>query len=124
MGRDVDIEARLQRWAEWRKVGDASGYAAVNPLHPNWSPPTPGMRPTLKVARSTDARETERAVRMLSQRLQQTLELVYCRNLSRAEQAQRLQCAQSTVTQRVAVAHRLLMRILRGERDGEFPTAA
>lgn len=112
MARDVEIEARLKRWAEWRKVGDGSGYSSISPLHPNWTPPSPGMRPGVRAARPTDARQTDCAVRRLSARLQMTLELHYCRNLSLAEQAERLDCAESTVVQRIDSAHRLLLGIL------------
>lgn len=114
MRRDVYVEARLLRWAEWRKVGDGSGYSRVNVLHPSWSPPAPGVRPAPRVANWSDAKETERAVRRLSQRLQDTLVLVYCRNLSRGEQAERLGCAPGTVTQRIAAAHRELLGIFAG----------
>lgn len=112
MARDEYIEARLRRWAEWRKVGDASGYAAVNVLHPNWSPPSPGVRPGMRVSTPTDAPATERAVRRLSARLQATLDLHYCRNLSLADQAERLLCAPSTVIARIHVAHRQLAAML------------
>lgn len=112
MARDQRIEARLQRWAQWVTVGDGSGYAAVNTLHPNWSPPTPGMRPSLKVAKGSDAPQTHRAIRRLSLRLANTLVVHYCLRLPLADQAARLECAESTVGQRVEEAHRRLLSIL------------
>lgn len=117
MARDPRIEARLQRWAQWVTVGDGSGYAAVNTLHPNWSPPTPGMRPSLKVAKGSDAAQTHRAIGQLSVRLANTVVVHYCRKLSLADQAARLDCAESTVGQRVEEAHRRLLAILESDQQ-------
>ena len=115
MARDEQIEARLLRWAAGVTVGDGSGYSSVNPLHPNWSPPTPGMRPTMKVAGASDVGETHRAIAQLSQRLRNTVVVHYCLRLPLAEQAERLGCAESTVVQRLQAAHGDLLRILAAE---------
>lgn len=112
MARDQRIEARLQRWAEAVTVGDGSGYAVVNPLHANWSPPTAGQRPGMKTARASDVRETHRAIGQLSVRLANTLVVHYCMRLPLSEQALRLECAQSTVLQRIDEAHGRLLAVL------------
>jgi DNA-directed RNA polymerase specialized sigma24 family protein len=112
MARDLDIEARLQRWADYVTVGDGSGYPAMSVLHPSWQPPAPGQAPTLKVAPSSDARQTHRAIGMLSQRLANTVAVHYCMRLPVAQQAQRLGCEERTVHQRIEHAHRELRRIL------------
>lgn len=112
MARDMDIEARLQRWAQWITVGDGSGYARVNTLHPNWSPPTKGVRPGMKVGHGSDAPQTHRAVKRLSQRLQDTLVVHYCKRLTLAEQAAALGCTESAIGPRVQRAHRELLAML------------
>lgn len=112
MARDAAIDARLQRWAEAVTVGDGSGYAVVNPLHPNWSPPTAGVRPGMKVARASDVGETHRAIRRLSLRLANTVVVHYCLRLPMADQAERLECDVSTVGRRVEEAHRQLLALL------------
>lgn len=106
------MEARLQRWAEWRELGDTSGFARVNVLHESWSPPTPGRTPTMRTSRSTDARETQRAIATLSMRLQETLLVVYVRRLPRAFAAEQLQCSPETVPQRVREAKRRIAAAL------------
>lgn len=106
--RDDAIEARLQRWAQWVTAGDGSGYPAVNVLDRSWMPPSPGTTPTLKVAASSDVRQTHRALERLSVRLRNTVVVHYCHKVPLAEQARRLECAESTVVARVALVHRLL----------------
>lgn len=108
MSRDDDIHARLQRWAQWLNVGDGSGYPVMSVLHPEWQPPSPGITPTMKTAKYSDARATHRAVARLSVKMANTLVVHYCKNLPIAEQARQLECAESTVHTRVATAHRLL----------------
>lgn len=108
MARDGGMEARLQRWAAHLTVGDGSGFARTSVLHPSWQPPTPGQTPTLKVGAHTDAAETHRAVGMLSVRLANTLVVHYVMRLPLIHQAERLECAPSTVLNRVSEAHRLL----------------
>lgn len=114
MARDDGIEARLQRWAQAVTVGDGSGYPTMCVLHKDWSPPSPGVTPTLKVAAASDVRETHRAIGKLSQRLANTLVVHYCIKGAVEEQAKRLECAPRTVHERVETAHRLLRQILLG----------
>lgn len=112
MARDQAIERRLRDWAQWMKVGDGSGYATRCTIHPEWSPPTSGMTPTMKVGAHSTAKQTHRAIATLSERLQNTLVLHYVTNLSVADQAARLQCTVETVGQRVCTAHRRLLAAL------------
>lgn len=112
------IEARLRDWAHWLTLGTSgNGFAAVNVLHPSWSPPTPGTLPTMKASRS-DAlhRQTHAAVLQLSMRLQTTLQVHYCKRLSVATQAQHLGCGEATVHARVRTAKRLLGLVFDGRR--------
>jgi DNA-directed RNA polymerase specialized sigma24 family protein len=108
MARDAEIDARLRRWAAWVSVGDGSGYPAMCVIHPEWQPPSPGTTPTLKTSPASDVRQTRDAIATLSLRLRNTLVVVYGRNLSLADQAAALQCAESTVVARVDLAHQLL----------------
>lgn len=110
MAHNPVIEARLQRWAQWVNVGDGSGYPVKSVLHEDWSPPSSGMTPTMKVAHATDARQTHRAIARLSLRLANTLVVHYCLRLPIDQQAERLECDRSTVYARVERAHRLLAR--------------
>lgn len=110
--RDQAIEARLQRWAQWVTAGDGSGFPTMSVLHPSWQPPSPGTTPTLKVAASSDVRQTHRALERLSLRLKNTVVVHYCHKVPLAEQARRLECAESTVVQRVALVHQLLRAAL------------
>jgi DNA-directed RNA polymerase specialized sigma24 family protein len=119
MQRSEAMDARLQRWAQWVTVGDGSGYPVTNTLHPNWSPPSKGRRPTLKVTAGSDARQTHRAIGELSQRLQNTLVVHYCQRLPLEVQAQRLECTPDTVLVRVRLAHRVLLSILADDRITE-----
>ena len=97
------METRLREWAHWLTLGGTgNGFAAVNVLHESWSPPTPGTRPTIKVAASDKRhRDTHAAVLRLSRRLQHTLQVHYCKRLSVAAQALELACCESTVHQRI-----------------------
>lgn len=118
MARDAGIEQLLRVWAQWLMVGDGSGYPSMSTLHPDWSPPSPGITPTMKVGSPNSARETHRMVGMLSDRLQTTLLLHYCTNLPVAEQAVRLGCQPDTVHKRLQVAHKLLIGVLRNTDSG------
>ena len=106
MARDPHIETRLIIWAQWLTTGDGSGYPTMSVLHPEWSPPSPGVLPTLMVAAPSTARQTHRAVRALSMRLANTLFVHYCMKLPISEQAVRLECAERTVHGRIEEAHR------------------
>jgi DNA-directed RNA polymerase specialized sigma24 family protein len=111
--RDERIEARLQRWAQWVTVGDGSGFPTMSVLHREWTPPSPGTTPTLKVSATSDVRQTHRALEQLSARLKNTVVVHYCHKVPLAEQARRLECAESTVVQRVALVHQRLVALLR-----------
>jgi len=112
MARIERVEKRLQEWAQMLKVGDGSGYSTKSTLHPEWSPPSAGMTPTMKTCVPSQARETHRAIARLSERLQNTLVLHYVTNLSVADQAARLGCQPGTIDQRIWAAHRHLVVIL------------
>mgnify|MGYP003439924401 CR=1 FL=1 len=112
MARDAVIEERVQRWAQWVAVGDGSGFPTMSVLHENWSPPSGSITPTLKVSAGSDVRQTHRAIAMLSVRLRNTLVVVYCFTLSKRDQAERLECDETTVTKRIDVAHRMLAQAL------------
>jgi DNA-directed RNA polymerase specialized sigma24 family protein len=119
MQHDVDrMEARLREWAHWLTLGGTGdGFAAVNVLHPSWSPPTPGTLPTMKVGRSDRRnKDTHAAVVQLSKRLQATLQVHYCRRLAITEQALQLECSSSTVHARVRDAKRRLGLMLADRR--------
>lgn len=111
MSRDAAMHDRLLRWADWLTVGDGSGYATVCVLHENWSPPTAGQRPTMKVARSqAEARATHRAIAALPVKLQATAWVHYVKKGSIADQALELQCQPDTVLDRVERLHRALLQ--------------
>jgi len=114
MGKDDRMEALLVEWGQWATVGDGSGFSTMSVLHPDWSPPSPGLTPTMKTSHPSRARATHRAIATLSQRLGNTLVMHYCMRLPLAEQALRLDCSVSTVVARVAYAHGLLRGILFG----------
>lgn len=117
MARDAEMHQRLQVWAQWVTVGDGSGYPSVSPIHPNWSPPSPGVRPGMKVSMPSSARQTHRIIGTWSARLRNTVALYYCTQLPVAEQAARLDCDESTVHLRVETAHRTLRLALSGNFD-------
>lgn len=50
MAKNSDMDARLWLWAERLKCGDGSGYPVKCTIHPDWSPPSPGITPTMKVS--------------------------------------------------------------------------
>jgi DNA-directed RNA polymerase specialized sigma24 family protein len=120
MARDLFIEGRLQRWAVAVTVGDGSGYPVMSVLHEEWQPPSPGVTPTMKVGVHSDVRETHAALRVLSQRLQNTVVAHYCMKLPIADQALLLECAGSTIHARIDLVHRLLPGILADIKAVEF----
>lgn len=120
MARDDQMHQRLLAWAQWVTVGDGSGYPSMSVLHEDWSPPSPGMTPTMKVAAPSSARETHLAMAGWSARLRNTVALYYCTQLPIAEQASRLGCAPSTVHERIGQAHALLRSWLDERANGEF----
>lgn len=112
MARDAQIETRLQRWAQWLTVGDGDGYPVMSTVHPDWTPPSPGMTPTLKASPHSDVRETNRAIEALSMRLRNTLVVHYVQRPTLPEQALRLSCSEATVYARVEEAHQQLLQVL------------
>ena len=106
------IHQRLQRWAQGVTVGDGSGYASVCTIHPNWSPPQPGMTPTMKVSAASDVGQTHAAVQKLAPALRATLLVHYILRPSVDEQAALLDCQPRTVHERVERAHRELAVML------------
>jgi DNA-directed RNA polymerase specialized sigma24 family protein len=117
MARDEEMHRRLTEWAQWRKVGDGSGFPTMSVLHEDWSPPSPGLTPTMKVAAASSARLTHRAVQTLSARLRNTVAIHYLTNLPIAEQALRLECAERTVYERVEQAQALVRAALDSQRN-------
>lgn len=108
MARDTQVDRALQVWAEWLQVGDGSGYPTKSVLHPQWSPPSPGVLPSLKVGAPSVASVVHLAVRRLSLRLANTLVMHYVLRPPIAEQAERLGCQVNTLYARVEQAHREL----------------
>ena len=108
------VEAALVRWAAVVVEGkDGSGYPSMSVLHEDWSPPSPGQTPTLKVVRGTsDVRRTHAALLQLTQRQRNTVAVHYCRRLPLVEQGAVLGCEGKTVLERVGVIHRALARLL------------
>lgn len=113
---DTDpIEARLQAWAAWLKCrGSGAGFPTMNPMHPQWQPPSPGQTPTLKTGGQADGREREThgKVALLSPKQQAALVVVYVKRLDAAAQAVALQCQPSTVRARIVSAKQHLRRLL------------
>lgn len=118
MARDRAVEQRLLEWAQWVSVGQrGDGYPVTNVLHESWLPPAPGTTPTLKVASGNEgrSRQTHQAIASLSVRLANTVVVHYYQRLPLRQQAERLQCGESTVHARIEEAHRLIRAWL-----GEF----
>jgi DNA-directed RNA polymerase specialized sigma24 family protein len=114
MARIQEIDRRLWLWAEALKVGDGSGYPVKNTLHEDWSPPSPGMTPTMKVSRADgSAKQMTRAVQQLSQTLQATLVAHYLVRMTAADIGLALGCKADTVHARIEAAHRELAGLLR-----------
>ena len=116
MARDMAMDARLWRWAEWLKSGDGSGYPVKSTLHEDWSPPTPGLTPSMKVSSHNDARQTQRLVCLLSDRLQATLVAHYVVRMSVGDAAAVLDCKPDTVHARIEAAHGELLGMLKTDR--------
>lgn len=106
--RDEAMHVRLVEWAQWRRVGDGSGYPTMSVLHEDWSPPSPGVTPTMKVSANGAVHVTHRAMASWSGRMRNTIAVHYLANLPIAEQAARLDCAERTVYERIDQAHRML----------------
>lgn len=117
MARDAEIDRMLVEWAQVQRAGNGAGYPQRSVLHPEWSPPSSGMTPTLVSVPTRSVAGVHWAVSMLSLRLRNTVVVHYCmRGLSVAEQAERLECGERTVNDRIEAAHRKIRALLR-ERD-------
>jgi DNA-directed RNA polymerase specialized sigma24 family protein len=113
MARDEAMHQRLQVWAQWLALGDGSGYPTMSVLHEDWSPPSPGLSPSMKVAHPSSARQTHRVMQAWSARLRNTVFLVYvCPSMPVSEWARRLECSESAVHARIENAHLLLRKAL------------
>lgn len=114
MARSAEMEARLQRWAEWVQVGDGSGYPCCSVLHEDWLPPSQAMPSTPKVLRAgNDAPQTHRALaRLSSATLRNTVVVHYVHRWPLAQQAAYLGCEVDTVHDRVERVHRELAGLL------------
>lgn len=112
MARIDWVEARLQRWAEWLKVGDGVGYPTLCVLHEDWAPRSPGTTPQMKVAPACDALQTHRIVVGLSERMRGTLAAHYLLGMPAKDAAALLECAPDTVHQRIERAHALIAQAL------------
>ena len=112
MARIEWVEQRLLAWAAWLTVGDGNGYPALSVLHEDWSPPSPGTTPTMKVGVPQSARQTHAAVLQLSERMQKTLRVHYVQRLPLADQAEWLGCQPGTVYARVEAAHAALAAVM------------
>ena len=120
MARDTEIHARLLAWAQYVTGGDGAGHPVMRVLHRQGQAPSPGTTPTMKVSAPSAARQTHRAIGMLSLRLANTLVVHYVLKPPIAEQAERLECAEPTVYARVDAAHRQLRGLLFGEHRNSF----
>lgn len=113
MARDEQIEARLWRWAEWLKCGDSSGYPVKSVLHEDWSPPSKGALPSMRVALpGSDALSTHRMVLALKPSWQATVVSHYVVRMSTAEAAAALEVQPDTVLDRLERIHAHLRREL------------
>jgi len=129
MARDKAMDDRLWRWAEAMKSGGVvgNGYPVKCTLHEDWSPPSPGMTPTLRTAPPSDAPQTQRLVLMLSDRAKATLAAHYILRMSTKDAADALDCMPDTVLDRIEAAHRTLMQILADDQrvmNGVFATSS
>ncbi len=113
MARIDWVEERLQRWAQAVTVGDGSGYPTMSVIHEDWTPPSPGVTPSMKVSFGrSDASSTHRAIARLSRKQRDAVVMHYAMKLPLAEQAVRLGCAVDTVHGRIEAAHAHLAAIL------------
>lgn len=111
--RSKAVEQRLVEWAAWFNAGGCvaqGGWPTKNILDPSWLPPSGGGVPAVVTGGRSDRREryTHEAIGMLSDKLICAVVVHYCKRWSLADQAQALQCGESTVSQRVERAHMAL----------------
>lgn len=112
--RDEDLELRLMQWGAAVSVGDGSGYPCINVIHPNWTPPSRGLTPALKVRPGGDVRRMHRAIGTLPIKQRNAIVLAYAMRLSVAEQCQRLECSERVRQDRLRAAKITLMVRLEG----------
>lgn len=122
MARIGWVEDMLQRWALAVTVGDGSGYPVKSVLHPSWSPPTPGLTPTLKsVPGNRQAHVVHQALLELGQerpKLLATVMGVYVLKRQHAEVALLVDgCQPDTIGKRVDEVHRWLACRLEASRS-------
>lgn len=116
MARIEEMDRMLWLWAERLEVGDGSGYPTKCTIHPDWSPPSPGITPTMKV--SSARRDGLGAlVERLPDSLRATVVARYLLRMSDADAAAALGCAQPTVGQRITRAQQLLAAMADEERE-------
>jgi DNA-directed RNA polymerase specialized sigma24 family protein len=120
MARIEEIDTMLWQWAERLKAGDGSGYPTMCTIHPDWSPPSPGVTPTLKVSKGRQG-EVDRLVAQLPDSLRATVVAHYFLRMADADAASVLGCAVPTVGQRIVRAHQLLAGML-ADRAGIIAT--
>lgn len=113
MARDTGMDALLVAWAQWLMVGDGSGYPKRNVLHPEWSPPTSGMTPTMSSAPSSVGPSTHAAIGQMSLRMRNTLVVHYVKGGPVVAQCVELGCSVSVLRTRIDTAHQHLRAILR-----------
>lgn len=113
MARDEQMDARLWRWAEWLKTGDGSGYPVKSVLHEDWSPPSKGALPTMRVAPpGSDARQTHDLVGALKPSWRATVAAHYVLRMTTAQAAVALSVQPDTVLDRLERIHAHLRREL------------
>lgn len=120
MARIDEIDTLLWQWAERLKAGDGSGYPTMCTVHPDWSPPSPGVTPTMKVSKGRRG-QVDKALEQLPDSLRATVVAHYLLRMSDTDAAVVLGCAVPTVGQRIVRAHQLLAGLLAEER-GKFAT--
>jgi DNA-directed RNA polymerase specialized sigma24 family protein len=82
-------------------------------LHVDWSPPSPGQTPTMKVAMgSRDVARTHAALALLTLRSRNTVVVHYCKRMTLEQQGVELGCQAETVTKRIDAIHRELAGLL------------
>jgi DNA-directed RNA polymerase specialized sigma24 family protein len=108
-----DIEARLWRWAEYVKGGSSgAGYPVKCTLHEDWSPPSPGMTPTMKVIPANDAPSTHRIIAQMTAKHRAALVARYVMRLTYAAAGLAMECQEETARARTDAAQRELARML------------
>ena len=107
MARIEEIDRLLWLWAEQLKVGDGSGYPTKSTLHEDWSPPSPGVTPTMKVA-GRGLTGIGKHVDQLPDSVKATVVAKYLLRMSDRDAAAVLACAEATVGQRIVRAHQML----------------